>query len=219
MRQVIKKIIHPFLKRYYKNVGLTIQDYSYKGISIKIYPNVFSPKLTISTKILLKFTDTIPVKNTTFLELGAGSGIVSFYAESKGAKVTATDISDYVIEGLKQNKKKLNSNIKIIKSDLFKNIEKSFDFIFINPPYYPKEPKNTEEKAWFCGEKFEYFESLFSTLNKITHNKTSIYMILSEDCEIEKIKQIATKNNYQLIIERQIIKFGEKNFIFKITNK
>ena len=43
-----------------------------------------------------------------------------------------------------------------------------------------------------------------------------VYMILSEDCELEKIKAIALKNEiaFELVLEKN--GFKEKNYIFRL---
>ena len=41
------------------------------------------------------------------------------------------------------NAKNLNSNVHLIQSDLFENIKGQFDLITINPPYVPRERKNS----------------------------------------------------------------------------
>lgn len=219
MRNILKKITHPFLKFYYQRLEKKEHNYTYKHIKIRVFPYVFSPKLTISTKVLLDFLSSKNLQEKTFLELGAGCGIISFYAESKGGIVNASDISEYAIKGLLENKKDLNSSINITTSNLFEQITDTFDVIVINPPYYPKKANNIQEKAWFCGENFEYFNDLFNSLNKVIKKDTEVYMILSEDCELGKIKEIAKSNGYKLILEHTQTKFGEQNFIFKITNK
>ena len=106
-----------------------------------------------------------------------------------------------------------------IFSDLFQNIEnRAFDYIIINPPYYPKAPKNVKEQAWFCGEHFEYFEKLFHQLPEYLSPKTNCFMILSQDCAIEKIKAIALKNAlaFELVSEKK--DWVETNFIFSIIS-
>lgn len=216
MRQIIKKITHPFLKRITNFWFSRPRKYSYKNIKVVVHPEVFPPHYTISTKILLDFIDGINLTEKSFLELGCGSGIISLFAASKDAKVTATDINKKAIEYLKKSSVKNNIPITVLYSDLFLNLKnKSFDYIFINPPYYPKLPKNQKEKAWFCGENFEYFQNLFQQLS--TRKKTAtIYMILSEDCKIEIIKNIASKYQFKftIILEKTVLK--EKNYIFKI---
>ena len=217
MRNFIKKITHPFLKFGLNWYYSKPRKYRYDDSFVTVHPNVFPPHLTISTKVLLDFIKPKDVKGKSFLELGCGSGIISVYAAKKGAVVTATDINTTALGFLEESASENKVKLTILHSDLFEKLNtQSFDYIVVNPPYYPKEPKNTKEKAWFCGENFEYFEKLFSQLPAFLPDENQTYMILSEDCELEKIKAIALKNEiaFELVIEKSV--YAEKNFIFQL---
>ncbi len=231
LRNIIKKITNPFLKAgldfYYRKP----RKYAYQDIEVLVHPEVFPPHLTLSTKILLDFISEKELQNKTFLELGCGSGIISLLASKKGAKVTASDINKTALEYLEKASKENNLEVACVYSNLFENLQgKHFDFIIINPPYYPKKPKNTKEEAWFCGEDFEYFKNLFQQLPSFISARVSpkalaegqesnSYMILSEDCNIEKINSIALENGIQLKMVLQTKKSGEENFIFSIHSE
>ncbi|NHM05886.1 methyltransferase [Flavobacterium sp. CYK-4] len=217
MRAVIKRILSPFLKKASAVYLAQPRKYAYKNLSVVVAPSVFPPFITISTKLLLEFIETLPLQNKTLLELGCGCGIISVLAAQKGANVTATDINDVALTALEKNATDNQVSIDIIKSDLFEKLhEKTFDYIIINPPYYPKRPNSVAENAWFCGENFEYFEALFAQLVDflIAENKT--YMILSEDCELETIKKIGLKNqiHFNLVLEKKVAL--ESNYIFEL---
>ena len=217
MRTFIKKITSPFLKFGLNWYYSKPRKYHYDNSFVTVHPDVFPPQLTFSSKILLDFIKGLSIQNKTFLELGCGSGILSIYAAKKGAIVTATDINNVALEYLKKSAIDNNVILTISESNLFEKLEnKTFDFILINPPYYPKNPSSINEKAWFCGENFEYFEQLFLQIPSYSNSKNEIYMILSQDCELEKIKAIALKNEiiFELIIEKKGI--VEKNYIFKL---
>lgn len=219
MRGFIKKITHPFLKLGLRLYYWKPRTFCYDSICIKVHPDVFPPQMTFSTKILLDFVSNLDLKNKTFLELGCGSGIVSLLASKKTASVTASDINQIALDFLVINASKNNLKLKIIYSDLFQNLEnQSFDYIIINPPYYPKTPNNIKEQAWFCGENFEYFKKIFGQLPNYLTSETNCYMILSQDCDIEKIKAIALKNAtaFELILEKK--ELVETNFIFRIAS-
>lgn len=218
LRNGIKKITHPFLKRALSYYYRKPRNFSYKGITVKVHPDVFPPHLTLSTKILLNFISEIPLEEKSLLELGCGSGIISLYAKQKGAIVTASDINGTALTYLKNTSEKLNLEVNCVSSNLFDTIkENHFDYIIVNPPYYPKTPKNTKQQAWFCGENFEYFKAFFKQIVPYLKPKNSTYMILSEDCELEQIKQIATDNGIEMQLAFQTKKMGEKNYIFKLV--
>ena len=217
MRTILKNIAGPFLKKASALYLSKPRKYKYKDLSVWVEPSVFPPFITISTKLLLEFTEILDLKNRTFLELGCGCGIISILASKNGAKVTATDINPTALEALKKNTKNNNVSIDILHSDLFENLkDRSFDYIIINPPYYPKNPSSMAENAWFCGENFEYFEKLFSELPGFLTDSNEVYMILSEDCKTDSIIPIAGKNNLSVkcILKKSV--FKEVNFIYKI---
>jgi release factor glutamine methyltransferase len=170
---------------------------------------------------LLEFLNTLDIEDRQLLELGAGSGLISIYcSKKKNAKVTASDISSVAIRNIEKNAKLNNTEIRIVQSDLFDNLDGSnFDFIIINPPFYPKNPASESENAWYCGEDFQYFRKLFLQMNQQVKMSTVGYMIVSEDCQISKIRDIAQQHSFQLILKIEKMIWGEKNFIYEITKK
>ena len=216
IRQLLKKLTHPILKYGTQKWSSKPRLYTYEDIEVIVMPDVFPPHYTISTKILLDYIKPLDIKDKTLLELGCGSGIVALYAAKKEAIVTASDINNVALKALEKAAKKNSLELAILNSNLFNKLSQlSFDYIIINPPYYPKTPKNIKEQAWFCGENFEYFKSLFLQLSN--RNDKNILMILSQDCDIQKIKNIASLNHFQLDIELERTRFNEKNFIFKVS--
>ncbi|MBC2843622.1 methyltransferase [Winogradskyella flava] len=218
IRKILKKLTHPFLKYGTGKYFSKPRPYNYESIEVMVMPEVFPPHYTLSTKILLDYIKPLNLKDKTVLELGCGSGIIGLFAASKGAEVIASDINEVAIKTLKQSASKNKLDITIIKSDLFEQIFKDdFDYVIINPPYYPKTPKSVKERAWFCGENFEYFKILFKQLSM--RKDHYILMILSQDCDIDKIRTIATHNNLEFILEQERMALAERNFIFRINKK
>lgn len=217
MRRLLSKIISPFLQYFVKHYFTKPRTYCYKKIEATVLPTVFFPYFTISTKMLLQFLETKQFHNKTVLELGCGTGIISVFAAQKGATVTATDINPAAIENVGLNAKKNNTKVYSILSDLFVEIlPQQFNYIIINPPYYPKAPKNKTEEAWFCGTDFEYFEKLFATIHPYFNPTSEVLMILSEDCKIDQIKSIAIRKNIEFKTVHTESKWGELNYIFQL---
>jgi release factor glutamine methyltransferase len=193
------------------------RSYNYKQIKGTVLPGVFYPHFTISTKLLMQFLEPQNLKNKNFLELGCGTGLISVLAAQKGALVISSDINPAAIENVRLNALNNKAKLTAIESDLFKSLGgKKFDFIIINPPYYPKEAKNRAEEAWFCGPNFEYFQKLFSSLENYLNENSKVYMILSVDCELERIQEIALEFDFKFNLELETKKWGEANYIFNI---
>lgn len=141
---------------------------------------------------------------------------MGFYAETLGAEATLSDINSKAIEGLRQNAESLFSKATIVHSDLFDDLSGTFDVILINPPYYPKKAESEAEKAWFCGAEFEYFHKLFSQLPNHIKPSAQVLMILSEDCDLNRISSIAAENNFEMNVVFKKRKWWEWNFIFAV---
>ncbi len=214
---VFKRVLFSVLSRAYKIYSTKTRNYNFRDLKLKVLPGVFHPGFFFSTKFLISHLDKYDLKNKRLLEPGAGSGMISIYSAKKGADVTASDISLSAVDNIKINASLNDCSINVIYSDLFDSISKQeFDFIIINPPYFPKNPKNESEFAWFCGSEFQYFEKLFKQITDFLYPQTTALMVLSEDCDIKKIKAITNKNNVEMKLIESKKFFGEENFIYQL---
>jgi release factor glutamine methyltransferase len=217
MMHKLIKILTPVLQALLKRYLSKSRSYRFKDIHVVVEPGVFYPRFIFSTKVLLDFLDERELSGKKFLELGAGCGIISLLAAHKGAMVTASDINPAAVENIRQNALRNHLDLNIVHSDLFSNIPgKNFDCIVITPPYYPNDPKDFSEMAWFCGKNFDYFENLFSQLSLYSAPSCEIIMILSEDCNINRIREIAGRSGFEFQLVRQVKRMGEWNYIFRI---
>jgi len=218
MKSLLKKILFPVLKSAYNIYASKERSYSYKDINVRVMPGVFHPGFFFSTKLLIDYISKNELNSKTVLELGAGSGLISVYCVMQNAKVTATDINQTAIKNIIKNSELNNVKLEVIESDLFDKIEiRKFDYIIINPPYFPKNPKNEKELAWFCGNDFQYFKKLFSQIGNYINSDSKIIMVLSEDCDIEMIKKIGEQSLFIFTKSYEQKIWGEMNYIFEIS--
>lgn len=119
------------LQKIFKN------SYFY-GRNFYVNNNVLTPR-SDTENLCLEVINFAKEKNELkILDLCCGSGaIIITLNKELGNKnfYFASDISSKALRVAKSNAKNLKSNVKFIKSDMFKNIKQKFDIIVSNPPY------------------------------------------------------------------------------------
>ena len=161
------RLLQPILKRLVNFYFRKPRNFKHDGLKLTIGPTVFHPGLFYSTKFLLSHVENYQLKGKQVLELGAGSGLIALSCARKGAIVTASDINQEALNWLEKNAQANQCELTLIHSDLFDQFSPAgFHLIIINPPYYPKAPENDKQRAWYCGEEFEYFQKLFTQLKE-----------------------------------------------------
>ena len=109
------------------------------GLELFVDENVLSPRpeteLIVDTALNYLKNNELKV-----LDLCTGSGAIACaICKNCNAKVIASDISDKALKVARANAKNLGLDIDFIKSDMFNNIDETFDIILSNPPYIEAE--------------------------------------------------------------------------------
>lgn len=210
-------VYKPAISMYLKTDSETRID----GFKLRIFKGVFHPKFFFSSKYFYEFLTNKTLAGKAFLEIGCGSGILSLLALRKGADVTALDVDPKAVENtnlnFQRNFTSRQTRFNVLQSDVFSALEKEvFDIIVINPPYYFRKVDVDAQLAWYCGENGEYFEKLFSGLRQYVHDSTQVYMILAENAEISRIKEMATLHGIEFtVVDQRKIRF-ETSYIFQL---
>ncbi len=115
------------------------------GKEMIVYPNVMSPKYDWSSRF---HAENMPdQKGKSFLEIGCGCGILSLFAALQGAKrIFAVDINPNAVENAKENLSKYGvKDFEVHYSDVFENVEGTFDTINFAAPYHGNKPNEILE--------------------------------------------------------------------------
>ncbi|MDB4728438.1 methyltransferase [Saprospiraceae bacterium] len=217
MRGRIRKIIQPFLWKGYRWYLKKKRWYNHDGLKVCIYPSVFHPGLLWTTLYLLKFISHLELKEKRVLELSAGSGLIALWTSRAGAIVSASDINPAAIRSMKESAESNKLSLDIFHSDLFDAIPpQQFDYIFINPPFYPKKASNDRERAFYCGPDFEYFRKLFLQIKKFIMPSTQIFLVLTDDCDLTTLSSLAQTENGILELKAEQTKWKEQQLIYQL---
>jgi len=157
-------------------ITTTINNQNYSFISDN---GVFSKnQLDYGTKLLL---ETLPIDNVDgkVLDLGCGYGPIGIYvAKNTTAEVHMVDINNRSLELAKINSIRNKVKAKIYKSDIYSNVEGTFDFIITNPPirvgnailynflFLAKKYLNKDGQLWLVIRKKQGAESVLKKLRE-----------------------------------------------------
>lgn len=158
----------------------------------------------VLTKLLLKNLN----KNSNVLDMGTGSCCIIGLTLWKhlGCNVISSDTNSDIILMAQENIDFNDSEIKLIHSNLFKNIKNDFDIVTFNPPYVPTGDgtKNKLSKKfqsqWDGGmDGTLIIEQFLNELNELKKSVTAYVGINYKYVSKEKIiSLINSKNNLKL---------------------
>lgn len=117
------------------------------SIDIAEDPEVYPP--SDDSILLIESLDVIPREKV--LEVGCGSGVVSIHCAKNGCYVTAVDVNPRAVELARRNSVANETDIRVLESDVYGNVDGVFDTIMFNLPYLPVDEEGLLAKAWSGG--------------------------------------------------------------------
>ncbi len=204
----------PLLLLYLKNE----KKFYHENLRLVILPGIFHPGFFPGTLFFYSEIKKINLKNKRVLDLGSGSGMLAIYSAQKGAATVASDISWKSIVTIDKNARWNRVAISIIQSDMFVNINpQEFDYLFIDPPRYRKNPRTDGDYTWYCGEHLDYYSKLFSQMRNYMHTQSVAFMVLFQDPMTERIKELARENKFSMNIHAIENDYPEKIYLYRIS--
>ena len=210
----------------FKQLQYALKSSNFYGYDFYVDERVLIPRfeteeLVENVNKYLKYFD-----SPTLLDLGTGSGCIGLTLKklNNNLDVTLSDISSEALEVATINMKKLNVDVKLIKSDLFENINTKYDILVSNPPYvsYTDEIsdivlENEPHLALFANNNgLEMYERILRSCEKYLNSK---YLIAFEIGAYQKDKVLELINKYlkdvKIIDKKDLSNRDRMIFIFK----
>lgn len=114
----------------------TPYDVEVLGETYTIIPGVFSPKVRRNSSW---YAEKVPLflRGSSFLEIGAGAGVLAVRAAQQGYKVVATDIDPRAVENTQLNAQRHHVEVDARLGSVYEPLqaEERFDTIFWNHPW------------------------------------------------------------------------------------
>lgn len=107
----------------------------FMGLEFLVNEHVLIPRQ--DTEVLVEEVQKILRPGMHVLDMCTGSGciILSLVTNGKDIQGTAVDLSPEALKVAQKNQEKLGADIRLIHSDLFENVDGTYDIIVSNPPY------------------------------------------------------------------------------------
>jgi len=193
------KLLYPDISEFYisfpdvQGMNSSWQWYE-KGIEIKTlnltlhpYYGTYFPTRFDHLKLFDKWLKRYDGAKTNAIEIGVGSGILSFQLIQNGFEnIFATDINKNAIIGVKEESKRLGYEDKITLNhgDLFENCDIKADVIVFNPPWLLAKHRLQEgiDRAMYYEE--DLFPRFFEQAQKHLKPDGKIVLIFSNLAEV-----------------------------------
>lgn len=169
--------------------------------SLVIPQTVFHPSLFHTSRFLGEYISSIDLRGISALDIGCGSGIISLIAARAGASVAGVDINPKAVEATRNNAARNNLAKSVIPylGDLYEPVaNRRFDYVFMNPPFYPGEPKDPADHAWRSGKEFDFLRRLARlSVDHLTPSGQIVY-VLSSDADVEHISALLRAQGFSI---------------------
>ena len=181
---------------------------NFMGMDFKVSPAVLIPRA--DTEILVEEVMKDGAVGASILDMCTGSGciILSLVKYVSGARGVGADISVDALAVAKENGSLLGLDAEFIQSDLYENIDDSFDIIVSNPPYIKTEvidtlmPEVRDHDPYIAldgGEDgLDFYRKIIAGAVDHLNRNGKIYLEIGYD-EQEAVEEILRNNNFNNI--------------------
>lgn len=197
-------------------VQYILEEWDFYGLKFAVGNGVLIPRpeTELLVDIALKHINNTDIKNPNILDICAGSGCIGIAILNtlQNCKCTAVEISEKAIQYLKQNCKKYNISINILKTDIltFKpnHFSEKFDLITSNPPYVCSAEIDTLEKELHFEPRIAldggsngliFYEKIIPLAAELLKNNGAIVLEIGEK-QADSVKMLLKNNGFSEIL-------------------
>jgi len=180
--------------------------------ALTVRPTVFHPKWFVSSEILAGFVGRLDLGGRRVADVGTGSGVLALAAARAGASlVVAVDVNPEAARSAAENARAngYGERVGVLCGDLLSAVspDTRFDAIVSNPPFFPREPRDTGDRAWHAGPAYRDIAPLFGQIRERLAPGGRAYVVLSSDADLATLHGLidAAGLTRRVVVERRLL--------------
>lgn len=176
------------------------------GLEVVVYPHVWSPEYDWSSRMLV---ENLPdVMGQRVLEVGSGTGVISFHAMQRGAAyIEAVDLNPQAVENTRANLESSSlCQFLVHKSNGLETVVGQFDLIIWNAPYHGAKP-NDDLELGCTDENYQYIRSFLQSVRDSLLPGGLLIFGFSESGDLPLIRRLLAYSG--LVQEDELSEFAE----------
>jgi len=202
---LLRRASHRLALRLYVRRAMSREDrFRMLGFALSVQPTVFHPRLFGTSRFFGRYLRTRDLHHAEILEIGCGSGILSFVAARRGARVTALDINPRAVRCTEANARSngLEARVNVLESDLFDSLSagRAFDHIVWNPPFYGAEQTDDASRAWNAGPAYGVINRFARSACRFLRPGGSVILVTSSDAGEREILSAMAREGFAALL-------------------
>ena len=211
--------LHTTTNPYLDQVRAHKDEYTVEvlGKKIIVFPDVMSPKYDWSSRFHVENMPNQSDKN--FLEIGSGCGIISVFAHLQGAQnITAIDINPAAVANTKKNFELHGVKGEAFESNLFDQIEGTFDSITWAAPYHGSEPADFLEHG-VSDHNYQYLKQFMKEVSEYLNEDGQVILGFSDTGDNDLLNKLIEENDFELIERKEESNDGWTAYLYILESK
>jgi release factor glutamine methyltransferase len=200
--------------------GATSQTFEHLGVTLVVPPNVMP--ITPFSRLLGEAVLAEVREGDRVLDMGTGSGVNAVLAATKGADVVAVDISPQALDAARHNAARngVADRIDVHRSDVFSDVEGTFDVIVFDPPFRWFRPRDALEAA-LTDENYRALTTFFRQARGHLSPGGRILLFFGSSGDLDYVRALADGEGFanEVLARAELERDGRivEYFTFRLT--
>jgi release factor glutamine methyltransferase len=200
--------------------GCAERVFDYLGTTIVVPPEVMP--ITPMSHLLGEAVIADVHDGERVLDMGTGSGVNAILAATKGARVLAVDVNLRALEATKENavRNGVTNLVEIRESDVFSEVDGSFDLIVFDPPFRWFRPRDVVEMA-MTDEDYRAMTTFFRQARRHLTSSGRMLIFFGTSGDLGYLQELLAEEGFssEVVAHDDLIREGQKvdYFTFRVT--